>query len=142
MTKAHEQEAIEFDPEFRLILRKDFLMSNRLCLQMDLSSDPETWFYWRKNYWHKNPQIIHKKSYLRKLRRIMQDPVKRKSERPAVAPCSGCGGPLEWYIRRSHELAFKCPRCKMLYVRGSKLFEVPPVQGDTVGQCCVTPTSP
>ncbi|GGJ57733.1 hypothetical protein [Deinococcus roseus] len=122
---------IQYDPEFRLIHRKDFLMSDdRHRLMVDFGSDVETWFYWRSNHWHRNPRIIHKKSYVRKLRRIMQDPRRRKAERPGVPPCNRCGQALEWYVRKSHELGFKCAGCKVLYFAGSSLFEGPPVAAD------------
>lgn len=117
---------IAFDPEFRLIQSRDFIMAGEESgLTMDVGSDPSTWFYWRNNYWHRQPKIIRKKSHVRKLKRIMHDPERRKSELPEVPPCKHCGGPLEWYVRRSHELAYKCPRCKILYTRGSALFEGP-----------------
>lgn len=119
-----------FDPEFRFIQVEDFLMSDRHHrLLVDFGSDVETWFYWRNNFWHKNPQILRKKSFVRKLRQIMQNPERRKTERPAVHPCNRCGGPLEWYVRRNDELAFKCPACKVLFMRGSSLFDGPPLAG-------------
>jgi|GEM_PF-4117967 len=119
--------SVAYDPEFRLIERRDFLMADaRNLLLVDVPEDTERWFYWRPTYWHRHPKVIRKRSYLRKLKRIMHSPERRATERPCVPPCRWCGSPLEWFVRRSHELAFKCSRCKRLYMHGSPGLDGPP----------------